>query len=243
MSVTGQIMRNTRFIILIFSFTLLFGFYQFSRFMKTGGMKQVDFDSTVKIQNRIPARLDELWVDSAFFVTPAPSVVLVGILTIAAFVDLKNKKVRLRALIIPVLFGLLVMGEIYGKNAVHHPAPLFFMIKNPTTLFPKYYINEQYSYPSGHTARAVFLGLTSYSLFMIPFGLAQGGHDSVFKSKRRKLSVAAVIIGYICIVAVGRIYLGHHWLSDVIGGVLLGGGLGVLTLLLISPIITHTMSD
>jgi membrane-associated phospholipid phosphatase len=60
---------------------------------------------------------------------------------------------------------------------------------------------------------------------------------------RKKLWVGAGLGIYVGLVAIGRIYLGHHWLSDVIGGVLLGGGLGVLTLLLISPIITHTMSD
>jgi membrane-associated phospholipid phosphatase len=152
-----QLFIKMRQILIVFGFTLLISFYLFSHGVNKGFLKQIDFDTTVKIQNRIPARLDELWVDSAFFVTPVSSVLMVGLLTMAAFVDLKNKKVRLRALIIPVLFGLLVMGEIYGKNVVHHPAPPFFMIKNPTTLFPKYYVNEQFSYPSGHTARATFL--------------------------------------------------------------------------------------
>lgn len=36
------------------------------------------------------------------------------------------------------------------------------------------------------------------------------------------------IICYILMVAIGHIYLGSHWLSDVLGGVLLGGALGVI---------------
>jgi undecaprenyl-diphosphatase len=158
---------------------------------------------------------------STFFASPEVSIVAVGLLTLFALVDVRNKKIRLRALVIPLLFVLLVMGEIYGKSVVHHPSPPYFMIKNPTSIFPKYYINEQFSYPSGHTARAVFLGITFYSLFMI--------HNSLFKRKKLHVQVAfgALVLLYILIVAISRIYLGHHWLSDVIGGGILGGGLGL----------------
>ena len=145
-------------------------------------------------------------------VTPVVSVFFVGFLTIAAFLD---KKIRFRALLIPLLFVVLVMGELYGKSVVHHPSPPFFMIKNPTTIFPQFYVNEQYSYPSGHTARAVFLGLVVW----------------LVTKKKRSVGLAAGL--FVLLVAVGRIYLGHHWLSDVIGGGLLGSamGLAVLTIL------------
>ncbi|HUD19873.1 MAG TPA: phosphatase PAP2 family protein [Patescibacteria group bacterium] len=33
---------------------------------------------------------------------------------------------------------------------------------------------------------------------------------------------------YILIVAIGKIYLGQHWLSDTIGGFLLGAGMGFI---------------
>lgn len=201
---------------LLFSLFALLAFYVFSREVKRGFLKQTDFNMTVRLQNHIPKRFDEVWEDLAVLVTPAPSIFIVGLLTIVA---LARKKIRLRALIIPILFGALAMGELYGKSVVHHPAPPFFMLKNPTTIFPTYYINEQYSYPSGHTARAVFLGLALW-----------------FITKKRRL-VGIAIVMYVLVVAIGRIYLGHHWLSDVIGGVLLGSGLGLLTMSFISPII------
>lgn len=194
-------MSKKRFLIIGLGIFFLLCFYVFSREVKRGFLKQTDFNFTVVLQNHIPARFDAMWESIALPVTPAPSIVIVGLITLIAFI---NKRIRFRALIIPVLFGLLVMGELYGKSVVHHPAPPFFMIKNPTTIFPQFYVNDQFSYPSGHTARAVFLGL---ALWLV--------------TKKRKFIAVAVGV-YIFLVALGRIYLGHHWLSDVVGGGLLG---------------------
>lgn len=194
-------------------------FYIFSREVKHGFLKQADFNFTVVLQNHMPVRLDSIWETIVLPVTPTPSIFVVGLLTIAALVDRKNKKIRLRALIIPLLFFALAMGELYGKSVVHHPSPPFFMIKHPSTIFPQFYVNEQYSYPSGHTARAVFLGIVLFSLLAGPIS------DWV-KNRRKTLITAGFIVAYVIAVAVSRIYLGEHWMSDVIGGALLGVGLG-----------------
>jgi|SRR3989344_5066427 len=227
---------------------LLSFFYFFSREVKRGFLKQADFTTTVKIQERIDKSsrlrltsvIGNVMEGSTFFASPAFTSVVVVLLTLAALFDIRKKstqggpalggKIRLRALVIPVLFGLLVLGEIYGKNVVHHPAPLFFMIKNPITIFPTYYINEQFSYPSGHTARAVFMGfvLLSFITYHVPL---------VKKNFRKWVIIGGTVFFYVVVVALGRIYLGHHWLSDVIGGGLLGGGFGLLTMGIISPII------
>lgn len=168
----------------------------------------------------MPVRLDSMWEVVALPVTPTPSIIVAAILTLVALIDFKKKKLRIRALIIPLLFGAVVLGEMYGKSVVTHPSPPFFMIKHPTTIFPQFYVNEQYSYPSGHTARAVFFGFCIYSLFIL--------HDSKFKNKKLHMLAALGIMAYISMVAISRIYLGEHWLSDVIGGGLLGAGLGLL---------------
>lgn len=216
-------MNKLRSFVAFLAILALLSFYIFSREVKRGFLKQADFNFTVILQDHMPARLDSVWETIALPVTPAPSVFVVGLLTIAALVDFKKKKIRIQALIIPLLFGLLVMGELYGKSVVQHPSPPFFMIKHPTTIFPQFYVNEQYSYPSGHTSRAVFLGLVLFSLMAGPF--------EVWKKNWRKTAViAGAILAYAIVVGIGRIYLGSHWLSDVIGGGLLGvaAGLGVV---------------
>lgn len=211
----------------IFKFLLpvlfILAFAVLSKYEDRQMIRDLDFATTIKLQNHIPARFDSVWEDATIFVSPLFSIIFIILITITLFI-----KRGFRALIIPLLFCLLVLGELYGKSVVHHPAPPFFMIKNPTTIFPQFYVNEQYSYPSGHTARAVFLGLAFYLSFIIY-------HLSL--KKELKVLIAIGIIAYISMVAIGRIYLGHHWLSDVIGGGLIGSGLGLLTAGLISPII------
>jgi membrane-associated phospholipid phosphatase len=224
-------MSKRRLYILGAGLLLLASFYVFSRQVKQGFLKQTDFDTTVRLQQsvdsstrlRLASLVGDVMEGSTFFASPEVSVIAVGLLTLFAFVDIKKKKIRLRALVIPLLFTLLVMGEIYGKNVVHHPSPQFFMIKNPTSIFPKYYINEQFSYPSGHAARAVFLGITFLSLITYHLSLTK-------KNLKKWMAIGAVVALYILIVAISRIYLGHHWLSDVLGGGLLGAGLGTFVL-------------
>jgi len=192
-------------------------------------MEQIDFAFTVKLQDaidklsmlRVKSLIGDVMEGSTFFASPGVSVVWVIILIILSVVNFKKKKIRWRGFVIPILFLFLTLVEIYGKSVVHHPAPPFFMIKNPTTLFPKYYINEQFSYPSGHAARAVFIALCSYLYltFLTPY----------FKRKTRKILIGLGLVCYVGIVSISRIYLGHHWVSDVLGGLLLGSGLSLFT--------------
>jgi undecaprenyl-diphosphatase len=67
------------------------------------------------------------------------------------------------------------------------------------------------SFPSGHTLNAIVItGILVYSTLLV-----------VRTSRARWLTV---IIGSVYAIAIGlsRVYLGHHWLSDVVGAWLLG---------------------
>jgi len=73
--------------------------------------------------------------------------------------------------------------------------------------------NESFSYPSGHCASAIiFIGLLTYYAW-----LKCGNKNQVTKI----LSIISFCL-IVTFVSFDRIYLNMHWLSDVIGGCLLG---------------------
>lgn len=195
-------------------FFLLSGFFLLafallSKFEDREVLRNLDFAATVRVQDAVAkvctTRCNSMFEDIGFFASPLFSVVAVGVLTVI------NRRHGWRALAIPVLFGFLTLAEIYGKSIVRHPAPPFFMLKNPTALFPTYHVIEQFSYPSGHAARALFLGILSWG---------------------KPTWVRIGLVAYVGVIGLSKIYLGQHWLSDVVGGLLLGSGFGVLAWLL-----------
>lgn len=204
----------------ICSMILLISFALLSKFEDRQIIRNVDFATTVKVQDRIDksahlrlaAFVDNTMEGATFFAGPEFTSIIVLILTVVAVYDWKNKKGRWKAALIPLTFIVIVLAEIYGKTAVHHPSPPFSMIKHTTSVFPANYINEQFSYPSGHTARAIFVSLIAW----IAFG--------------RKKWVGVGLVLYVFLVSVSRIYLGLHWLSDILGGGLLGSAMSIAVL-------------
>ena len=108
-----------------------------------------------------------------------------------------------------VLIGAVVISQILKigiKQLIGRPRPTTEIVK---VLFSA---QEIYSFPSGHTVHyTVFFGL----LFFFAYTLV--------KPVTLRWSLCLLLGGMIAVIGLARIFLGAHWVSDVIGGYLLGG--------------------
>jgi membrane-associated phospholipid phosphatase len=111
---------------------------------------------------------------------------------------------------LPLAQGL----EIVYKWVLRHPAPTAFAHPDGPSLVTMFHagtLTPEGSYPSGHMMRTVLIyGVGAF----VVRRLASPGWA------RMAAPAAAAVIG---LMALDRVYLGVHWQSDVVGGLLLGG--------------------
>lgn len=125
------------------------------------------------------------------------TIILLTILCFVLLAIFKNKK-ELK-IFIPI--GLAFLEGVIIKN----------IIKRPRQLNP-YYLETGYSFPSLHSIMAVvFYGMMTFLLL------------KNIKNKIIKGIIIAIYILIATLVAFSRIYLGVHYFSDVICGIIIGG--------------------
>lgn len=212
--------RSIRFFLITSGVILFFLFVGFSYLVAKETFNQLDFDTTVKLQDRIPRRFDEGF--SWFSVLGSAEVTGVIWFTIFFLLVLKRFfKAAAAMFLLPFALAL----EVFGKLFVHHPAPPFLFYRGTLDVsFPIHFTHTNYSYPSGHETRTAFLVVFLMCYFFFR-GLRNSGHKYNLPFQ---LAVQGGLILVLVIMTISRIYLGEHWTSDVIGGFLIGAGFGMI---------------
>ena len=144
------------------------------------------------------------------------TVALVGLLVVVVY------GLRRRWLYIGMWFAAVTAGEILNvllKELFARPAPSFpnQLVNNTVVAYtgnalPSGSTITSYSFPSGHAMESVIMyGMLAY------FGVlaAQNG--------RARLALAFGGVVLVLLIGFSKIYLGHHYFSDVIGGYAAGG--------------------
>ena len=178
----------------------------------------LDFDTTVKLQDHITRRYDATF---SYFSLLGSAEVTIGICLVLGLLSLLKRRFL-------VMVGWLMIvpasaAEVFGKLVLFHPGPpvLFHRSLLPTSL-PSFYVHTDFSYPSGHMTRTVFI----VTVFMLL---------TIF-SKRNilsKFTFFCSLLIFAFLMGLTRVYLGEHWLSDVLGGALLGISVGFIASVLI----------
>ncbi len=207
---------KTKLLLLSITFALLFTY--FSYIVAKERWQKIDFDTMVKLQDHISRRFDGIF---SYFSLLGSAEVTIGFCLVLAFLFL------LRRRWLAILGWLMIipasLAEVFGKLVLFHPGPPVFFHRSllPTSL-PSFYVHTDFSYPSGHMTRTIFI-ITIFACMVI------------FSSRNiiPRFFILCSLITLAFLMGLTRVYLGEHWLSDVLGGGLLGLSVGFSASILI----------
>lgn len=200
---------RTKLFLLSVGFIFLFTYFSYT--VAKERWQQFDFDTTVKLQDHISRGYDGIF--SYFSLLGSAEITGIFCLVLAFLYLIRGRFLGFLGwlMIIPA-----TLAEIFGKLVLFHPSPPVFFHRSilPTSL-PSFYVHTDFSYPSGHMTRTIFI-ITVFLSMMF------------FSSKNLMLRsiTISILIFLALLMGMTRVYLGEHWTSDVLGGALIGAGMG-----------------
>lgn len=209
-----------RKILLLLSSLLILIFTYLSYTVAKERWQQFDFDTMVKVQDHISRSLDQIL---SYFTLLGDIEVTLSFCVLMSLLAIFRK--RFWAFLGWLMIIPASLAEIFGKLVLFHPAPpVFFHRTILPEAFPQFYVHTNFSYPSGHLTRSIFI--ITVILCLIVFSR---------QNLILKFLEVLILVSLAMMLALTRIYLGEHWLSDVLGGLILGGSMGLFASILILP--------
>jgi membrane-associated phospholipid phosphatase len=158
----------------------------------------VDVDARVADGVRSPLTGHDGWLQTLRVVTWLGHPLVVDVVVLALAVVLWRRYRPVAAVSLVVTGLASLLVRSIVKTAVDRPRPV-----------PGFSTAAGASFPSGHTAGAAFVAVAAVVLW-------------------RRAWVAALGAAYVVVVGASRVLLDVHWLSDVVGGLLLGATFALL---------------
>ena len=182
------------------------GFVVLSLFANAGAFDRLNLRMTTYLQGRGSTGQDIGLGIFSYLGSIEVTLLVAALIGIALF-----RGLRLLA-VLPVAFVLVgSLLELIGKQVITSPAPGKAFQRFPDFLPGLAHKLGHYSFPSGHVLRATM----TYGLV-----LYLSERWELFGRDSSRLSPVLVLVVFF--VGYGVVYLGWHWLSDALGGLLLG---------------------